>query len=136
MVVPSTREMVSVIRAALAEVLRKAGFSATDIEDIKLAVNEACTNILAHAYKWRQDGVLILRLSIQPERLMIRIRDFGAKAPPESFKSRDLDNLAPSGVGIFLMKELMDEVHYDHSHAVGTELILVKERPRADKLKL
>jgi len=136
LVVPSTREMIGVIRAALAEALKKAGFPPLDVEDVKLAVDEACTNVMAHAYRWRPDGLLVLRVQIDPQRLVVRIRDYGAKASPESFKSRDLDDLKPSGIGIFLMKHLMDEVHYDHSRTIGTELTLVKERPPTDNSKL
>jgi serine/threonine-protein kinase RsbW len=56
----------------------------------------------------------------------IKIRDFGKKVDPRKIKSRPLNEIRPGGLGVFFIKRIMDEVVYDTSHRVGTELKLVK----------
>ena len=58
----------------------------------------------------------------------MRIRDFGEKPDPATIKSRSLSDIRPGGLGVFLMKNLVDDVRYDFSHQVGSELILRKTK--------
>lgn len=120
----AVREFISGLGAEL-------GFAARTIANIRLAVDEACTNSIKHAYKG-QPGSLRLEVRARRGWLEIRIRDQG-----ESFDGRVampqmrqlVDARRRGGLGLFLMHRLMDEVRYESTPA-GNEWILRKRLPR------
>ena len=56
----------------------------------------------------------------------MRLRDYGTKCDPDCIKGRDLDDVRPGGLGVHIIREIMDEVTYDTGHEVGTELKMTK----------
>ncbi len=119
--------LVGLLRSVVAEIASKMGFNAETINNIQLAVNEAHANVIKHTYKKQLDKDIIVKFLIRFDRLEIIIKDFGEKILPDSFKSRPLDQLKESGLGVYLIKSLMDEVNYDTiGPEAGTELHLVK----------
>jgi anti-sigma regulatory factor (Ser/Thr protein kinase) len=117
------------VRARLREVARQSGFEADQIEHLILAVDEACTNIMRHAYEGHRHGRIELDVFTRGEMWEIRIRDYGKKCDPEKMKGRSLEEVRPGGLGLHFIHSTFDEVHYDHSSEEGTCLFLRKKKP-------
>ena len=130
---PSQPGILADLRRQVAEVAEFAGLSPEEVHDVMLAVNEAVANIIEHAYRWREDGEIRVRLIGRKGEVEVRLRDFGRKVDITQLRSRDLDDLRDGGIGLYLMRTLMDEVVYDTSHDVGTELIMVKRHREPDE---
>lgn len=80
-----------------------------------MAVNEACMNIMQHAYNDRLDEEIIIEFWKDDGEMVIRIFDFAEAVDIESIKSRDLGDIRPGGLGVHLIKQSMDCVEYKHS---------------------
>jgi anti-sigma regulatory factor (Ser/Thr protein kinase) len=86
-------------------------------DKVVLAIDEACTNAIRHAYEGRSDGSVELSLHAEPEFLEFQVSDTGVPCPPECtmrrpVKSVDADDLKPGGLGIQLIHEVFDEVDF------------------------
>ena len=75
------------------------GCSPEAASDIVLAVDEACQNVIRHAYAGDPAGIIILEIERQGETLVFSLRDFAPRTDPEKVKPRDLDDLRPGGLG-------------------------------------
>jgi anti-sigma regulatory factor (Ser/Thr protein kinase) len=91
-----------------------------------LAVDEACTNIIRHAYDGDHDQRIEVQIRMHPNRIEVKLRDYGRKPDPAKIKPRELHDIRPGGLGVHFIRTIMDEVVYDHSHEVGTELRMTK----------
>ena len=85
--------------------------------DVVLAVDEACTNAIRHAYEGRKDGSVELTLHAGPDFLEFQVSDHGVSCPPECVERRslvppDVDDLKPGGLGIQLIHEVFDDVDF------------------------
>lgn len=132
MKIPAKAEYVGIIRLTLSGIASRMGFSYEEIEDLKIAVSEACTNAVQHAYKGEQGGEIVLGFGLYENKLEIMIADRGESFNFEKTKkelgpytaSDTVDQLAEGGLGLFLMETLMDEVRVlDHS---GVTVFMVK----------
>lgn len=114
--VKSSTDNLSEVRAFIEMETGKCGFDEKAIREITLAVDEACTNVIKHAYKNLPGGMIHIRLKFWKGRLEISITDFGGSFNPNLVPEPDLmENYRrkkSGGMGIFLMKKLMDEVSY------------------------
>jgi serine/threonine-protein kinase RsbW len=79
------------------------------------AVGEAFNNIVLHSYAGRDDGVVEMDIKTQPDHISIEFRDWGDSFDPDSVPLPDLENLPESGLGIFIIKTLMD-ISYAPGH--------------------
>ncbi len=130
----SNNESVRKVREKTDRICEQLGFDASMIHDIKLAVNEAHANIIEHAYGGKPNGEIIFRYYIYKDRLEILIKDFGKTANYSTIRTdRDLEGLEGSGLGVFLIRELMDKVEYKITPKVGTEVTLTKYLKPKDK---
>ena len=121
-------ELSGQIREWVCERARTGGFDEDTVARIALAVSEAVTNIVCHAYEGRTDGRIEATLTVDDAALTLRLRDYGIKFDPDAYQPPDLDIPAEGGYGVFLMHTVMDKVQYETGYVVGTELVLVKER--------
>ena len=121
-------ELASQIREWVREQARAEGLDEDAVGDVALAVTEAVSNIVRHAYDGRTSGRIEATLAVDDTALTLHLRDYGRKFDPATYQTPDLDTPAEGGYGIFLIRTVMDEVRYDTSHAQGTELVLVKRR--------
>ncbi len=122
--IPSKAEWVAVARLAVAAVANRLNFSIEDIEDIKLAIAEACTNCIQHASGSDQ---IEIKCETELEGLTVRVRDHGQGTRPEHIQSRRVDEPRVGGLGVFLIRSLMDTVEYDVSPERGTNLVMTKK---------
>lgn len=106
------------VRAMVRSFAGLAGFGGRQIDRIALAVDEACANVIRHAYSGRCDGDLTITCSLAQaagaaRRLLVRLEDKGcAPAGGVLAVAERPDPLVPGGLGLRLMHEIMDDVHH------------------------
>ena len=125
------------IRELVCDLAHKVGFPSEDIAKIEMAVDEACTNIVEHAYapdanwRWQQQRPEIrIVVRIAHDQLIVELNDHGqhfdfAAYRPANVQDR-AQNMQTGGYGIAIMRQFMDEVVYTSSDAEGNTLRLVK----------
>lgn len=116
LVIKSRTENLSEIRDFISSAALNAGFLKDTVDNIILAVDEACTNIIKHAYKYFPDGEIVLTLKTTEDTFTIEIIDYGKSFEPGLIPNPDLkkylDQRRVGGLGMYLMKTLMDDVKY------------------------
>jgi serine/threonine-protein kinase RsbW len=90
-----------------------------------LGVDEACTNIIRHAYQLRDDQPIALSMEGLRKCVRMRLRDYGAQVPGHQMRGRAHDQIEPGGLGLHLIKNAFDRVDYILKPR-GTELVLTK----------
>ncbi|WP_316572729.1 anti-sigma B factor RsbW [Neobacillus sp. YIM B06451] len=126
MKIPAKPEYVGVIRLTLSGIASRMGFSYDDLEDLKIATSEACTNAVQHAYKNKDQGEVIVGFGLYQDRLEVMVADNGQSFDFESARQglgRYEDNdsvefLREGGLGLYLIETLMDEVRIHHKEGV------------------
>jgi serine/threonine-protein kinase RsbW len=121
--IPSKAEWVGVARLAVAGIASRLQFSIEDIEDLKLAVAEACTNCIQHASGG--DSVAIT-CQMFPDKIVVKVEDSGAGASVGALTPRRLGEPKVGGLGVFLIRSLMDDVEYELNPESGTKLTMTK----------
>ena len=121
------------VREMVSAVAERLGFSEEECGQIKLAVDEALCNVVCHGYGKRTDRPIWLSLSpvyngSQVEQLKIVIEDEARQVDPESIQGRNLDDVRPGGLGVHIIREIMDEVRFEKRDPIGMRLTLVKDR--------
>ncbi|MCH7722502.1 MAG: ATP-binding protein [Bacteroidetes bacterium] len=114
--VKSRTENLSLIRDFVSSKTSDAGLAKDEIENVMLAVDEACTNIIKHAYNSFPDGEIVIKLEYNSDKLLVTIIDHGSTFDPNGIPDPDLQKYyrdgRVGGLGMFLMKTLMDDVKY------------------------
>ncbi|MFZ0546113.1 MAG: ATP-binding protein [Candidatus Promineifilaceae bacterium] len=110
----------------------EAGFDPDQLFRIQLACDEACTNIIEHAYKAENVGDIRVSWQVEKGAFIIELRDNGRPFRPEEVPSPsvpenayDVNDLKVGGLGLHFMKTLMDEVKFSFDNN-GNRLIMVK----------
>lgn len=128
--VKSTTDNLARIRDFIKEQASSAGFNADEANKIVLAVDEACTNIIKHAYKYSDSGKININISFNKSRLRISITDDGSQFNSSSVPEPDLkkyyEERRVGGLGMYLMKRLMDEVIYSQPSSKRNKVTLIK----------
>lgn len=105
------------------------GLESSVIYEVKLAVDEAATNIIVHGYK-DQGGNIEIEISQKEDALIVQLRDEAVPFDPTSVPPPDLTKplteRAIGGLGVYLMQQTMDEVNYGVTSSGGNELTLIK----------
>jgi serine/threonine-protein kinase RsbW len=133
--ISSKTELLTEVRKFVTDAAKGFGFPDDDISNIELAVDEACTNIIKHAYRYRPDGKIRITISLSRtndrlKKFVIRILDHGVAFDSSKYTVPDMQEyfkrLKPGGLGIVLMRKLMDEVEYDIQPGISNSIQLVK----------
>ncbi len=109
---PAQPGWMKLLRACVREACIKVGCNDQLTTDMVLAVDEACQNVIRHAYGGSSDEEIELTVRQRPGRLVFRLRDFAPTLAPGLIKPRDLEDIRPGGLGTHLIQEVMDEVQY------------------------
>lgn len=109
---PARADRLKPVRDAVRQTAIGLGCSPDIAHDIVIAVDEACQNIIRHAYGDTPEGDIVLQIRHQDDNVVIMLRDFAATVDASGFTPRPLDELRPGGLGTHLMSEVMDEVEY------------------------
>lgn len=106
------------------------GVSGSLAFDVKLAVEEVCTNVIQHAYGSEEPGPLDLSIADRPDRIEIVVRDRAGAFDPTSVAASDVtsawDEREAGGLGLHLVRNVVDEMHYTKSEDGFNSLTLVK----------
>jgi len=110
------------------------GFSSDRADEVMLAIDEACSNVIRHAYEGRCEHTVELMLQSDDDFLEFRVCDQGIPCPPEHVRRRelkppDLDDLRPGGLGVQLMYEVFDEVQFSSGSDGGNCVVMRLKRP-------
>ncbi len=100
------------IRDAVRETALAAGCGSECAADIVMAVDEACQNIIRHAYGEEREGEIVLEIERQGEDLILSLVDFAPPIDPAQVKPRDLDDVRPGGLGTHLIRKVMDSADF------------------------
>ena len=118
------------VRQFVSEAAKAFGFSDEDASKIVLAVDEACTNIIKHAYQNAPDRHITITIVPQNQRFEVRISDEGRSFDPKTLRplnlKEHLTRYRRGGLGVYLMKSLMDEVEYRSIGGKTNEVRLTK----------
>ncbi|RTE10685.1 anti-sigma B factor RsbW [Paenibacillus whitsoniae] len=130
--IPAEAEYLDIVRLNLFGFASKAGFSYEDVEDMKVAVAEACNNAILHAYGEEPGGSVDIRMELIGEEMAITVQDYGRSfaVSPLSFEApvppTEITRIRTSGMGLYLMQALMDDVQVEVESGKGTTVVLTK----------
>lgn len=120
------------IRDFVGTIARTGGFSEKDIYNIQLATDEAASNIIEHAYQNMPGKILELACGMQGDMIVIVLTDYGESFDPSEVPlpdlKADLSDRKIGGLGIFLMRKLMDDVQYDPGPNQSNVLTMIKHK--------
>ena len=133
--IPALPEYVGVVRLAVSGVAARMNFSVDVIEDIKVSVSEACTNVIQHAYSKEStsNNVIEVKMSVNDKDLNITVQDFGQGfdlstlgTTEQKHKSKQKLGL---GLGLTFIESLMDDTHFQSKIGEGTTIQMKKQSP-------
>lgn len=104
------------------------GWNDSESYAITLAVEEALTNKIRHAYPNRPEGRIQFQFRTEPDALVFQLTDQGEAPDPARICARERDSLEPGGFGTHIMKDVMDQVVY-RTNEEGNHVILTKRLP-------
>ena len=132
--IPSSTQHLETVREFVGDHARAAGFSDESVEQLKIAVDEACTNVIEHAYGGEAAHQIGVSVIVQADRFTIRIQDEGKAFDPRTYKEPNIFEYAKrrkaGGFGVHIMHRLMDHVEYRKRGAVN-ECCMTKYRNNA-----
>lgn len=142
MIVPSKPEYLAVVRLAISGIAHRMGYTYEEIEDIKLAITEACTNVVFHAYDDHIEGLTKIHCFIYDDRLEIMVIDHGKSFDKKIVRHKtsplhsklEIENMKEGGLGLFLIEALMDkvEIYGDDGAIVSMTKFLNRDEVRSD----
>jgi serine/threonine-protein kinase RsbW len=117
---------------------RREGVRADDAFALRLAVEEACTNVIRHGYPEAQPGPLALGFEVADGRAVITLEDRAVVFDPASVAAPDLESgwreRTVGGLGWHLIRQMIDEVHHEARDGGGNRLTLVKHLASVESL--
>jgi len=122
---PSEPSVVSRIRTAFEQFAGAYPFSHDEIEAVKVALSEACSNAVCHGSPGGAGDRIHVSCRVEVDRLVIEVSDQGGGFQPSEVKLPEYEEWKPSGRGLFLMQELMDDVRFEATPE-GTRVRLTK----------
>ena len=119
------------IRDFVTGIAEESGINEQDLDNIELAVDEACANVIEHGYDPEEtEKNLTIRMEINTSKLVLSIIDQGKHFDPRSKQQPDINELInmkrDGGLGISLIKRAMDEIDYRRTPDGHNELVLIK----------
>ncbi len=129
--IQSQTDNLELIREFVTKVAQKVGFNEDDVGKIELACDEACTNVIKHAYSHKSNKEsLDILIKVDYDKFTLIVTDHGKGFDPKKIKLPEmkeyLAELKVGGLGIYLMKTLMDEVDYKIEPGVKNQVRMVK----------
>jgi serine/threonine-protein kinase RsbW len=123
--VPARAEFIALGRLALTGLARTRVLSAEIVADLKLALTEACSNSVRHAYDEGREGVVEIVYELSDDRIAIQVTDDGSGFDPETLE-RAQEELDEGGLGIAIIRALTDELEIGARPEGGSQLRFTK----------
>jgi len=124
--IPAKPEYISLGRLALTGLSRVRSFPVDILADLKLALTEACTNSVRHAYDGGE-GMVEIRYELYPDRLVVEVTDTGEGFDHDAVEAEETDELSEGGLGIAIIQALADELEIGRPNGGGSRLRFVKQ---------
>lgn len=121
--IPSKPEWVAVARLAVAAIANRLPFSVEEIEDLKLAIAEACTVCIQQG---PGSATIDITCEATTSQLRVEVRDGRYRTRNDASKHPAVVAVEGEGLGIFLIQALMDDLTYSLDPQLGTELVMIK----------
>lgn len=116
------------IRSAVRKTLQESGVTADNISDVVLAIDEACQNIIRHAYKDKEEGAIDLNLKLSNNALTITLFDYADPVDPSCCEPKKCNKLTPGGLGNLFISKVVDSIGYQcPPPGVGNQLVMQKK---------
>jgi len=96
-------------------------------DEIVLAIDEACQNVVRHAYR-DKDGNVAVKLSFQDKEFIVSIEDDGTPVIPEKIKPRNIEDIKPGGLGTFFINQIMDSVSFQSTSPHWVNCLIMKKK--------
>jgi serine/threonine-protein kinase RsbW len=126
--IPAKPEYIALCRLALTGLGQARALDSDTIADLKLALTEAVSNSVRHAYGTPGEGQVDIRYELRPDRICVDVVDDGDGFDPEEAPSFDGDELSEGGLGIAIIRTLADDVEIESRPGVrGSRLRFVKK---------
>lgn len=128
--VPSSTENLAMIRDFVSKIGAMAGLDEREVMKLELAVDEACANVIEHAYGMDHSKEVKVRAILDPDKIQIEIVDTGQSFNPNGVRQLNLEELVAQrkngGLGLRLIKSIMDDVNYQIVPGEKNELRMIK----------
>jgi serine/threonine-protein kinase RsbW len=124
--IPARPEYITLGRLALTALAGVRPVSDETLHDLKLALTEACTNSVKHAYDEGGEGTVDILYELQPDRLAVEVGDAGAGFEPRDSNGVNGEDLSEGGLGIEIIRAVTDEVEIEPREGGGSRLRFVK----------
>ncbi|MDX1984121.1 MAG: ATP-binding protein [Bryobacteraceae bacterium] len=132
---PSSTENLALIRDFVSKIGAQAGLEQGQVSMIELAVDEACANVIEHAYGSDQTKEVIVRARLNEDTIEIQVEDTGKGFDPGTIEQKELTKLIAErrsgGLGMRMMQMVMDEVQYSIKPGERNELRMIKRLKRS-----
>ncbi len=133
--IPCDAKYIAVARLVLAAVGARAGLNMDDIDDLKVAVSEACTNAIEHAFadsdSPEEPAAIALRFIPRETALQIEVEDYGTGFDADQIQAPNLQEPSvDQGLGLYLIQQLTDKVEVQSAPGSGTKVIMTKHVAR------
>jgi serine/threonine-protein kinase RsbW len=129
--IPASTAYLATVRDFVGTHAANFGFKESDIDAIRLAVDEACTNVIKHAYEYDDSRHVAVYIGTNNSQFWVSIMDRGRTFDYEMYIEPDIKERIKlkkrGGVGVYLIRQLMDEVEYSHSDGVN-EIRMIKHK--------
>ena len=138
--VTSQSDNLAIVREFVSNVASNIGFNTDDVSKIELAVDEACANVIKHAYGKNSKQLIEISIRIDKKKMMVIVTDKGKGFDPDCQKlpniNEYLSEMRVGGLGLFLIETLMDEVDFQIKPGVRNQVKMIKylNKELAEKL--
>ncbi len=131
--IPSHPKYLCIVREVTAKVGHIHGIGEDLVEQLKLAVDEACANVIKYAYGGDARKRIVIRYKVDRGWFEVVIEDSGVKADPEAIMGRRLEEVRPGGLGVHFIKRCFDIFEFDGKKKNGNRLRLVRYLKEKDE---
>ena len=125
----ASSEVLSPLRRELRELFGQAGWDKKTVEEVLLAVDEALTNVIRHAYKGNP-GKMTVDVAVSSDKIEIVLEDHGEKFDPTQVPPPELPRQKPGGLGVHFIRTIMDQVIYEGHQVDGNRLRMIKHKAK------
>ncbi len=134
----SRADMLKPLRKFVRVLAKKQGCSDENVDSLVIAINEACMNVIQHAYAGQDNEEIIIEFCRDKDELLIRIFDHADMVDVTTIKSRNLEDIRPGGLGVHIIHQVMDGVEYKNklSGEKGNLLEMRKQLNKPNKSRI
>ena len=125
---PARADRLKLVRRTVSEAAEFCGCGPEATRSVVIAVDEACQNVIRHAYGKASEGEIALEMRREGGNVVVLVRDFAERVDPGTIKPRALDDIRPGGLGTHFIREVMDEVTYTEPPEGGGNLLRMVKR--------